>query len=202
MKKIGYLLFFVVMVFYVTCSYAREKSIILTPAVIQSLEHCPPRQTVGLSCRSYTQTTTYTCGPAVMMLMNYYGMLSAKDMNRQTELRIASEMGTTSGGTSPPQMISWLEKHGFSVESGSHIVTNVLIENINHKIPTIVGFSQHWLLAKGYRKGATSDEDEIVFADSCCSVTSISRKVMESASGGFRMSRGDCASGYIVAIKK
>src|SRR5258708_2182813 len=49
-----------------------------------------------LTVKGYQQTEDYTCGPAsIMSVMNYYGMLNDKQMNKATELKIARDMGTT-----------------------------------------------------------------------------------------------------------
>ncbi len=173
--------------------------------MIQSLECCPStKESVHLSGRNYHQTTSYTCGPAlVMILMNYYGLLNANKMNRQEELRIASEMGTTQDGTSFWQLTSWLRKQGLSVESGHHVTTDLIIENIKNKTPVIVVLNNHWLLAKGYHKGNTSDEDIIDFADTCCSITVISRKVLESMGHEASMSRFNKSySGAYIIVRK
>jgi hypothetical protein len=61
-----------------------------------------------LNAESYQQTTEYTCGPAATLsLLRYFG----KD---GVEMTIASEMATSSTkGTTPEQMTSWLSTHGF-----------------------------------------------------------------------------------------
>lgn len=206
MQKIKYVASFFLLSLYFTFSYAKDHSIILTKETIQSLERCTSNKSVKLSCKSYHQTTSYTCGPAaVMTLMNYYGLLNSKNMNQQTELRIAGEMGATKDGTSSSQVAEWLRNQGLSVESGQRITTDKIIENIQKKIPVIIVFSNHWLLAKGYNKGSTPEEDEIIFADSCCNVTLISRKTIDSMWQESQMHNSYCRSNvgaYIIATKR
>jgi hypothetical protein len=75
-----------------------------------------------LNVGHYRQSSKYTCGHAVVMnLMYYYKMLSAKDMNQQTEMRISMEMHATTAGTTESQVVSWLvyrkDKHHISTKS-------------------------------------------------------------------------------------
>jgi hypothetical protein len=124
---------------------------------------------VLLNAYSYQQTTSYTCGPAVIMsLMQHYGKLSAADMNRKTEMQFASEMGTTADGTSQSNMVSWLEKHGFNVESGQDVSIDMLLSNLRHHIPTIIIWNDwggHALLVVGYYQqgGSTDNEKDVLF---------------------------------------
>jgi hypothetical protein len=179
----------------------------LTNLDIQSVQHCPARNTnkVELGCKAYRQTTTYTCGPAAAMaVMHYYGKLSLKDFNRDTEMRISKEMGAAEGdfgGTTLHQVASWLEGHGFNVDDGSPVSVDMIIDNINKKIPTIVSANQHWLVAKGYSKGSTPDQDEITFADSCCDVSTMTRQQINSLWGASQLAENHCndAGQYIVA---
>lgn len=161
--------------FFVSTAYATTHSIIKitekncpTPKLFDFLDGAKQ-----LNCRSYHQTTNYTCGPAaVMSLMHYYGMLSDKEMNQVTELRIAREMQTEeSSGTTQSQMETWLRDHGFKVVSGQRVTTAMLMSNIDQGIPIIVATAKHWTLAKGYNPiNSITQENtgEIIFADSCC----------------------------------
>jgi hypothetical protein len=164
---------------------SRSESITLTTEEIRSAEDCadPNKESIALDCKSYQQTTNYTCGPAaIMTLMRFYGKLSPREMNRATELKIAGEMSAKpgdDGGTTESQVENWLTTHGFSVESGQRVTTDMIVDNLKRGTPTLVGFSRHWILAKGFHKGATADKDEIVFADSCCNVTVISRDTID-----------------------
>ncbi|MDR3478418.1 MAG: peptidase C39 family protein [Gammaproteobacteria bacterium] len=186
MKSICFISFLFACLFSMSSSFARQsESITLTTEEIRSSEDCaePNKESIALNCKSYHQTTNYTCGPAaIMTLMSYYGKLSPREMNRTTEMRIAAEMGAKTGddgGTTESQVENWLSGHGFSVDSGQRVTTDLIVDNLKRGTPTLVGFSRHWIVAKGFRKGATSEKDEIVFADSCCNVTVISRDTID-----------------------
>jgi hypothetical protein len=128
--------------------------------------------TLNLDCKTYHQTTNYTCGPAALMtLMLYYRRLTPEDMNPKTELHIALEMGATETGTTLPQMINWLSNHGFNVETGERIQSDVIINNLKQNTPTIITVHHHWILAKGYQQASASSPETISFSDSCCGIT-------------------------------
>lgn len=176
--------YFILLVIFLIplCADAKDNDIILDAQTIISLESCvKSKNTHELNCSSYHQTTSYTCGPAaVMTLMHYYGKLSSQDMNRATEMRIAAEMGAAPDcGTRPSDVEYWLSKHGFHVENGIGVTTDMLINNINKHVLTIISYNGHWLVAKGYTKGATPDQDKIIFADSCCNTSIISRNEID-----------------------
>jgi predicted double-glycine peptidase len=126
-----------------------------------------------LNVKGYQQTTSYTCGPAtVMSLMHYYGMLSDKQLNKETELQIAKEMGATEEvGTSPQQMVTWLEHHGFEVKYGENGTISILQDNLKKGIPTLVewiDWGGHWEVVTGYDavgKTYDDDKDTIFFAN-------------------------------------
>lgn len=207
-------LFVILFIFILTISVStinarNDDSIVLTKETITSLERCPLRNTVELNCKSYHQTTNYTCGPAVVMvLLHYYGKLSSQDMNQKTELRIASEMGAVpgaNGGTTSSQIETWLAGHGFNIDSGQQITTDMLIADVNKGIPVIVGYNKHWILAKGYHKGSRPDQDEILFADSCCNVSIITRENIDSMWLTAHIPANHCSENigkYIVATIK
>ena len=120
---------------------------------------------VLLNVKSYQQTTEYTCGPsAVLSLLNYLGKTG-------DELTIAKEMGTsTSTGTNPEQMTTWLKSHGFIATWHEQGTLEMLRENLNKKIPTLIEWSDwggHWVLVVGYdtRNTETLVDDVIIFAD-------------------------------------
>ncbi|MES2217787.1 MAG: C39 family peptidase [Pseudomonadota bacterium] len=132
----------------------------------------PHKHLVLTNVYSYQQSTNYTCGPAVVMtLLQHYGKLSMSDMNRDTEMRIAKEMNTTMSGTSQDEMVAWLRKNGFSVQSGQNVSLDMLINNINRGIPTIIAWndlSEHAMLVVGYNSEGASpagDHDVIFTAD-------------------------------------
>lgn len=132
-----------------------------------------------LKVTGYQQTEDYTCGPAsIMSLLHYYHQLTNEQMNKATEMRIAKEMGTTADkGTSPQQMVKWLEHNGFDVKTGTNGTLNMLRDNLEHGIPTIVewiDWGGHWAIVTGYYKNNThqqTDEDTIYFADSSAAST-------------------------------
>ncbi len=127
---------------------------------------------------SYQQTTSYTCGPAVIMnLLHYYGKLKNSEMNKTTEMRLAREMGTTTSGTSQQNMVAWLEAHGFNVDYGMNVSTDTLIYNLNHNIPTIIvwnDYSGHAMLVIGYvEANQTEDGNSTMFIADPSSTSSI-----------------------------
>lgn len=140
---------------------------------------CPvdlqPQQ--ALSCPTYHQTTNYTCGPAVVMeLMRYYGKMGSGDMNKANEMRYANEMGTSeSSGTSVCSVATYLSHHGFNVQTGSYVTSDIIISNLNRGIPTLIAINGHWLLAKGYNSSG------IFFADSCAGTSIIPKDVIDNA---------------------
>lgn len=158
-----------------------------------------------LSCKAYRQTTSFTCGPSVVMsLMNYYGKLTTNKMTRETEMRISREMNASGEGTNPNQIMSWLSDNGFSVSSGECISSSLIERNIDKGIVTIVTYNRHWLLAKGYKKATdNSSPDMIYFADSSCGGTiALSAETVDTMWSMGAMKQGFCGihSGfYIVA---
>ena len=197
---------FIMIVFTV---YAQQsKDIIITNGMINSYERCPSKFTTELRCSTYYQTTNYTCGPAaVMTVMRYYGKLRPDQMNHQTEMLIANEMGATpgfGGGTTTSEMSDYLSSHGFSVKTGSDITTDMLISYINKGILVIVTYNNHWIVAKGYTladKSISDDEDEIDFSDSCCGTSVISRSDIDNTWQESHMPHHECSvdGNYIIA---
>jgi hypothetical protein len=125
-----------------------------------------------LSEYSYQQTTGYTCGPSVIMsLLHHYGKLGNADMNKNTEMRIANEMGTTSGGTSQTNMVDWLQKHGFHVDHGDSVSLDMIMDNLHKHIPTIIiwnDWSGHAIMIVGYHQQGSSvdnDKDTLLIVD-------------------------------------
>jgi predicted double-glycine peptidase len=133
-----------------------------------------------LNVHGHQQSEEYTCGAAtIMSLMHYYGMLTAKDLTREMEMKISAEMGTCKDyGTSVPQMTAWLENNGFDVESGENGTIAMLQENLRKGIPTLVEWMDwggHWSLAAGYNAGpvVAGKSTELLFlADSSAKHTS------------------------------
>lgn len=125
----------------------------------------PDQGLLMLPIRAYQQTTFYTCGPAALVtLLSYYGRIGE-------ELTIAGEAGCTpEKGTNPENMAAWLEDHGFQVTLGEHGSLDLLRDNLERGVPTLVewiDYGGHWVLVVGYdtRGTDTPKDDVIYFAD-------------------------------------
>ncbi len=208
-KKAFSIIFFCIfsLLFLSTSSLAKQSEVYVS----FSQGACPLPQaknknSVHLDCKSYHQTTNYTCGPAaIMTLMRYYGKLSPNEMNQKTELRIALEMGASDTGVTITQLSDWLSGHGFSVDSGANVSSAMIIGNLKKGIPTIIAVNQHWILAKGYTPGSTSDQDEIEFSDSCCSTSAMSVADIDAMWAEAHLPENHCSSNigeYVVATPK
>jgi hypothetical protein len=132
----------------------------------------PPKHLVLYNVSSYQQTTNYTCGPSVVMtLLQHYGKLNMSQMTQETEMRIAREMHTTVLGTSQQDMVDWLRKNGFRVAYGQNVTLNMLIDNLDRGIPTIIAWNdlnEHSMLVIGYHaegETPTGNKDVIFVAD-------------------------------------
>lgn len=155
----------------------------------------------GLNCPSYKQTTTYTCGPAVAMeILHYYGRLPTSAMNHETEMHYANDMGTTEKtGTPSSDLASWLSSHGFNVQTGTNVTSDIILSNLKKGIPTLVAMDGHWLLAKGY------DKSGIFFADSCCGTQVVPFDLIDSMWQTSHLKGKHCpgnVGSYIVATPK
>ncbi len=140
------------------------------PVAIQYyVKNIRPAHPIGgltfLNVQSYQQTTEYTCGPAaVISLLQYFGL-------QGDEMLIASEMGTSSTvGTSPEQMTTWLNNNGFNASWHQDGSLEMLRDNLDKNIPTLVEWSDwggHWVLVTGYDIRDPSDlmDDVIIFTD-------------------------------------
>ncbi|WP_371371834.1 peptidase C39 family protein [Sporomusa aerivorans] len=140
-------------------------------------EMTPNPNYVSLGVKGYQQTTGYTCGPAVAMsLLRWYNLLGDQDLNQNTEMTIAREMGTGDltarhPGTSPQQMEKWLKSNGFEVTVGYNGTLAMLRENLHNGIPTLVewiDWGGHWVIVTGYYVASGAPEegpDTIFFAD-------------------------------------
>jgi hypothetical protein len=125
----------------------------------------PRRGLTLLDVNSFQQTTDYSCGPSsAITLLRYYG----KDGD---EITITKEMGTsTTCGTTPEQMTTWLNTHGFNASWHENGNLDTLCNNLKNKIPTLVEWCDwggHWVLVVGYdtRNTASVSDDVIIFAD-------------------------------------
>lgn len=133
---------------------------------------------ISLGVKGYQQTTDYTCGPAAAMsLLRWYNKLDAANMTKETEMRIAQEMGTrpmesSQPGTTMEEMVRWLENNGFVVAAGEDGSLQMLRGYLAKGIPVLVewiDWGGHWAVATGYHAASESPEkgmDTIFFADS------------------------------------
>jgi hypothetical protein len=121
-----------------------------------------PQASVFLQMQSYQQTTYDTCGPAVVMtLLHFYGRLSDKDMNHDTEVKIAKEMKIGLMGTDQDEMVNWLQNHEFSVESGLGITPEMITQHLLQGTPVIIiliDWSGHAVLTLGYSENRRDHE--------------------------------------------
>lgn len=132
---------------------------------------------IYLGVKGYQQTTDYTCGPAaIMSLLRWYDALSDQSMNHETEMLIAQAMGTGDmnsyhPGTTPEQMVNWLQRNGFQATLGYNGTMEMLRENLKNGIPTLVewiDWGGHWVVVTGYHAASESPikgPDTIFFAD-------------------------------------
>jgi hypothetical protein len=120
---------------------------------------------VMLPLRAYQQTTSYTCGPATLLTLLHYYHRDGDEMKIAEEAKCSKEKGTT-----PQNMVAWLESHGFDVKWGEHGSLEMLRENLAKGIPTIVewiDWGGHWVTVVGYDTRGTENprDDVIYFAD-------------------------------------
>lgn len=167
---------------FAACSSLAEDRIVTgNIAIYESSLHSYNSNTKILNVGHYKQSTDYTCGPAaVMNLLYYYKMLSAKDMNKQTEMRISMEMDASNGGTTEAQVVAWLGENGFYVDAGHMVSADFLIKSINKGHPVIVAYENHWMVANGYENAASSDNAYIFFTDTGNGHTRIKRSEIDS----------------------
>lgn len=125
----------------------------------------PTANLTMLPIRALQQTTSYTCGPAaIASLLHYYDRTG-------DELAIANEAKCTAEkGTSPENMVAWLQDNGFEVSWGEHGSLALLRANLERGVPTLVewiDYGGHWVLVVGYdtRETETQRDDVIYFAD-------------------------------------
>jgi hypothetical protein len=100
----------------------------------------------------------------VITLLKYFDLTG-------DEMTIANEMGTSSTfGTTPEQMTTWLNNNGFNAEWHENGNLDTLCNNLNKQVPILVEWSDwggHWVLVIGYDTRNTPDpmDDVIIFAD-------------------------------------
>lgn len=125
--------------------------------------------------KTYQQTTEYSCGPAVLlMVMSHYGI------KQYDELEIANMAGTVpETGTSVEGMCSFLDQVGIKYDA--HIGTDTVFEdfsdvakffekNIKAGRPVMVDWTDwggHWQAVIGIDKGSSDypDDDMLILAD-------------------------------------
>lgn len=151
---------------------------------IAKLKGCPGVYLIP-DLKGFQQTTDYTCGPAALMVLAAWYKTPGISTNKKTELHIAKEAGTRAldvppeqgkPGTTPKEMATWLETHGFKVElsyedKGDYAQLKKLKKNLRAGIPTIVEWVDmggHWVVAVGYDSRNTLNplDDVLIFADS------------------------------------
>jgi len=171
MRNRGIAILSMMMVTMVICScnksntsYNKEEKSAPTDYYVRQITQ-PRTGLVLLDLKAYQQTTEYTCGPAsVVTLLKWYG-------RNADEMQLAKEMNTSSTcGTTPENMASWLDGHGFTVTWGENGTLEMLRENLKNKVPTLIEWSDwggHWVVAVGYDTRNTESlmDDVIIFAD-------------------------------------
>ena len=171
MKKFLTLLFLCLIL--CACAGTKNKPSSIGIADYYALKGSKEKGFIDLGVKGYRQTTNYTCAPAVAMsILRFYGKLKDSDMNQETEMRLAAEMGASSvSGTSLWQLAHWLNKNGFEIISGEGGSLDMIKENLKKGIPVIVewaDFGTHWAIAQGYFDAGQSNKnlsDTIFFAD-------------------------------------
>lgn len=129
-----------------------------------------PHNLTLLPIKGYQQTQDYTCAAAsIMSIMHYYGMLTAKQLNNKTEMKMTEDMGTSATiGTSSEQMVRWLLHNGFDVKSGQHGTLDMIKSNLKQGHPILIDWIDwggHWAVVIGYNKGEKPEDDTIFLAD-------------------------------------
>ena len=169
-KTISALVAVVIIILFATCEKQSSPESRDTPEscnfyVLNIKKGIPREGFTFLNADSYQQTTEYSCGPAsVLTLLRYYGKSG-------DEMIIAKEMGTsTTCGTTPEQMSSWLGQHGFTASWNENGNLDTLTNNLKKQVPTLIEWSDwggHWVLVVGYDTRNTESlmDDVIIFAD-------------------------------------
>jgi hypothetical protein len=130
--------------------------------------------------RTYQQTTHYTCGPSVaLMVAEYYGVRGLSEIGIAQSMRVKSPKEVKTGyGTSAQQLVSFFTAIGFDTLSGTNtfespfLFRDWAIRNLKTGTPIMVDWADwggHWQIIVGYDKfneGFVSD-DVIIFADPC-----------------------------------
>lgn len=156
-------------------TYAQEKSVsepLTSAGAANYYDLKPNKYFVSLGVKGYQQTTPWTCGAAATMsLLRWYNVLTDADLTHATEMRIAKEMGMN-GAITASALVTWLENNGFDVTTGNGGNVEMLRDNLDKGIPTIVLWSDwggHYAVVTGYYAESEmrpDGRDTIFFADS------------------------------------
>ena len=154
---------------------ARAAGVAQATAAPTSTQATPTPQATGqgltlLPLRAYQQTTSYTCGPATLITLLRYYQRDADELETAAQANCTPDKGTT-----PQNMVAWLEAHGFDVTWGEHGTLDLLRENLGKGVPTIVewiDWGGHWVTVVGYdTMGTESPRDDVIyFADPADSI--------------------------------
>ena len=130
----------------------------------------PSPSFTSLGVTGYQQTFDYSCGPAsVMSLLRWWGVLSEKDMNRHTEMRLMHGMHCSpTSGTTPQNMAAWLNEHGFDAEARVNGTVEQLTAHLKNGIPVLVewlDWGGHWVVLTGAFASDDDRESTLFFAD-------------------------------------
>ena len=133
----------------------------------------------------YQQTNEYTCGPAALLALAQFYKRPGIAADVATEMRIAREVGARIDpaalrpgeklGTTPAEMVAWLEKHGLAAtlefeDKNDASALFKLRDNIRRGAPTLVEWidlAGHWVIAVGYDDRNNTDpwDDVLILAD-------------------------------------
>lgn len=126
-----------------------------------------------LHMKTYQQDLDHTCGAAAaMMVAVYLGAQPNLTLDKETEHKVAEEMGSdTDYGTSPEQVAGWLNQHGMDATVEVPGSLDTLRANLAAGNPTLVewiDWGGHWAVAIGYDTldPSTPYDDVIILADS------------------------------------
>jgi len=128
--------------------------------------------------RTYQQTTDYTCGPAVaLMVAEYYGVQGLSEKGITQTMRVKSPCEVETGyGTSAEQLVSFFAALGFYTDSCTDafddpiMFRNWVLRNLRAYTPIMVNWIDwggHWQIIIGYDELSQDSitDDVIIFAD-------------------------------------
>ena len=125
----------------------------------------PDANRTQLPLKAFQQTTSYTCGPATLVTLQRFYKRDGDEMKIANEAKC-----TPAKGTSPANMVAWLENHDFEVTWGENGSLKLLRDNLSRGIPTLVewiDWGGHWVIVVGYdTRGTDTERDDVIyFAD-------------------------------------